>query len=165
MKNKPSSFSLEAQFSQKVTRREAIQGMAKMAGGVMIASSGLSVLISGCGSEATTSGATVESGFQSCGNTSLLVFEDKVSTHTHDIDLTLAQISAGSDTTFLLLADQMPVCTSGQSGYQDTLHQHTVTITAADLASLAAGQKITINHDNDGDDDPHPHQVVLQLKS
>ena len=161
MKNKPSSFSLEAQFSQNVTRREAIQGMAKMAGGVMIATSGLSVLISGCGSEATTGGSTAESGFQSCGSTSLLVFEDKTSTHTHDINLTVDQISAGTDTTFLLLEEQMPVCTSGQSGYQNSGHEHTVTITAADLVSLAAGQKITINHS----DEDHDHQVVLQLKS
>jgi|GEM_PF-2834402 len=140
--------------SLPIERREAIVRMLAGAGAFVAATSGLGAILSGCGAAAEQGDTLAEetSDAVACtAGTTVSVGTDKASSHTHKIDLTIAQVEAQVDIQINLL--------SQSRGGTDLAHTHWVTVTAAQLTQLVNGEVVTIVQpaENTSGDDEHDH--------
>ena len=143
----------EKKVKQEITRREAVKQLITGAGAVVVATSGLGSLLSACGGAESGGDVDEASDAVACTTgTTVSVGTDKVSSHTHKIDLTIAQVEAQADIQINLLSESR--------GGTDLAHTHWVTVTAADLTKLVNGEVVTIvqpaENTND-DEDGHDH--------
>ena len=139
---------------QSLERREAMVKMMAGAGAFIATTSGLGAILSGCGAAAEQADALAEetSGAVACTTgTTVSVGTDKASSHTHKIDLTIAQVEAQADIQITLLSESR--------GGTDLAHTHWVTVTAAELTKLVNGEVVTIVQpaENTSGDDEHDH--------
>jgi hypothetical protein len=137
-----------------IERREAIVRLVAGAGAFVAATSGLGAILSGCGAAAEQADTLAEetSDAVACTTgTTVSVGTDKASSHTHKIDLTIAQVEAQADIQITLLSESR--------GGTDLAHTHWVTVTAADLTKLVNGEVVTIMQpaENTSGDDEHDH--------
>ncbi len=139
-----------------LNRREAILRLVGGAGAFVLAGSGLGALLTGCGGAETGGTSSVEtSDAVACtSGTTVSVGTDKVSPHTHKINLTIDQITAQTEIEITLLAESR--------GGTDLAHTHWVTVTAAQLTQLVNGEVVTIYQPaENSDEDEHDHMFEI----
>jgi len=137
-----------------ISRRELLKAL--LAAGACVV--GGSVFLSACGSadSATEAGCVKPTSAQKIAAASasaVACLETSGAAHDHKLDLTVAQIIAGSGATLTPTLIDEQTCGGSAGG-----HTHTVSLSSADITSLIAGNVVSTTSSTDVD---HDHSVDI----
>ncbi|MEZ4362120.1 MAG: hypothetical protein R3B48_18170 [Kofleriaceae bacterium] len=125
-----------------MTRHEFLRGIARMGAAALGASAAASALTA-CGGGDEPQADAAPGGSCTANGTTVAI----ATNHGHRLTVSAADITAGVDKTYDITGS--------------ALHMHTVTITAAQFATLASNQSITVPSSNSGD---HDHTITVNCR-